>query len=214
MKRYNKYLLLILILISIFAFTGCKNIRLNIFKDSNNANNEIEKNDITKNDTLDDDDTEDPDNIDDENNLDYEDNLDGDTPTPSLIQPIENIELLIYVVNSSTELDPVTALVPADSDITPELIVNTVVDSMADQSLVIGVESVTTQDDAIIISFYSDKPPLSNVGSGLENAILDAFAQSLTENLDDYNKIIYRVEGGPYISGHIELGIDEVYFED
>ncbi|NLO08335.1 MAG: hypothetical protein GX129_00480 [Clostridiales bacterium] len=209
MRRYNKYFILILILIFAFAFTGCKNIRLDTFKDSDNTNDKIEnKADLTKNDDSDEDDTKDLDNIDDE------DNLDDDTPTPTIVQPIENIELLVYVVNSSTELDPVTALVPAGSDITPELIVNTVVDSMADQSLVIGVESVSTKDDAVIISFYSDKPPLSNVGSGLENAILDALAQSLTENLDDYNKIIYRVEGGPYISGHIELGIDEVYFED
>ena len=121
---------------------------------------------------------------------------------------------MIYVVNNSTGLDPVTALVPADSEITPQLIVDTVVESMADQSLVVGIESVTTQDDVVIISFYSDQPPLSNVGSGLENAILDALAQSLTDNLDDYNKIIYRVEGNAYKSGHIELDIDEIYFED
>ena len=177
MRRYNKYFILILILIFAFAFTGCKNIRLDTFKDSDNTNDKIEnKADLTKNDDSDEDDTKDLDNIDDE------DNLDDDTPTPTIVQPIENIELLVYVVNSSTELDPVTALVPACSDITPELIVNTVVDSMADQSLVIGVESVSTKDDAVIISFYSDKPPLSNVGSGLENAILDALAQSLTEN--------------------------------
>ncbi len=206
MKRYNKFLILILILISLLSFTGCK---LKIFKDNDNKDNKIESNDdITDIDNSDDYDIEDIDNKDDEHNLDSE------TPTPTIIQPKENVELLIYVVNSNTLLDPVTALVPADSEITPELIVETVVDSMADQSLVIGVESVTKQDDTVIISFYSDKPPLSNVGSGLETAILDAFAQSLIENLDDYNKIIYRVEGGPYISGHIELGINEVYVED
>lgn len=209
MKRYKQNVILILILISIFYLTGCNSIRLKTNKDTDQPNNKLENNeDITNIDASVDDDTEDPDYTDDESKLD------GDTPTPTVIQPIENIELLIYVVNSSTELDPVTALVPANSELTPELIVNTVVDSMADQSLAIGVESVTTQDDAVIISFYSDKPPLSNVGSGLEIAILDALAQSLTENLDDYHKIIYRVEGGPYKSGHIELEIDEVYFED
>lgn len=206
MKRYNKYLILILIIISVLSFSGCKNIRLKINKDADN--NKIENNDdIADIDNLVKDDAEDTYNADDENNLD------GDTPTPTIIQPVENVELLIYVVNSDTLLDPVTALVPANSEITPELIVDTVVDSMADQSLVIGVESVTKQDDTVIISFYSDKPPLSNVGSGLETAILDAFAQSIIENLDDYKKIIYRVEGGPYKSGHIEMELDEVYFE-
>ena len=38
--------------------------------------------------------------------------------------------------------------------------------------------------------------------------------QSLTDNLDDYHKVIYQVEGRPYSSGHIELDVDEVYHED
>ena len=209
MKRYNKYLMLILILMSIFYLSGCKNIKFDTFKNSDNTNNKSENNtNITKIDNSKGDGNKVPDNSDDENDVDT------NKPTPTIAQAVDNIELIIYVVNSSTDLDPVTALVPANTEITPKLIVDTVVDSMADQSLVIGVESVSTQDDTVIISFYSNKPPLSNVGSGLENAILDAFAQSITENLDDYNKIIYRVEGGPYISGHIELGIDEIYFED
>lgn len=211
MKRYNKYLILMLIIIGVLYLSGCKNISLKTYTNSDSKdNNKIENNnDKADIDILKEDDTKEPDNKNDE-----DDDKAVETPTPTTIQPIENKELLIYVVNSSIELDPVTALVPANEVITPELIVDTVVESMADQSLIIGVESVTTKDDAVIISFYSDKPPLTNVGSGLENAILDAIAQSLTENLESYSKVIYRVEGGPYVSGHIELGIDEVYFED
>lgn len=208
MKRYNKILILILFLISFLMFVGCSNFSFKKITDNNE--NTVEKNDdradidVLKDKDID---TEDPEITDD-------DSLINDTPTPTVIQTTKNIELLIYVVNSSTYLDPVTALVSADAEITPELVVNTVVDSMADQSLSIGVESVSTQDDIVIISFYADQPPLSNVGSGLESAILDALAQSITENLDEYRKIIYRVEGGSYKSGHIELGIDEIYFED
>ena len=206
MKHYNKSFALMLILIAIFLFTGCSNIKFSTFKNTDESNKKTENNDdITNIDTSNDTKEVESNNDDSEN---------SNTPSPTVIQSVKNIELLIYVVNSSTDLDPVTALVPGDSDITPQLIVDTVVDSMADQSLVIGIESVTTQDDTVIISFYSNQPPLSNVGSGLENAILNALAQSITENLEDYNKGIYRVEGGPYISGHIELGVDEVYFED
>jgi hypothetical protein len=209
MKRNCKSKVLILSLITVLIFSGCSNINLKFFKDPDETNNKIEEND--DNDITDTDTFVDTDNLDDD---DEGDSSEQDKPTPTIIQPLENKELLIYVVNSESDLDTVTALVPADSEITPQLIVDTVVESMADQSIVIGIESVTTQEDKVIISFYSDQPPLINVGSGLENVILDALAQSITENLEDYNKIIYRVEGGPYISGHIELGIDEVYFED
>lgn len=206
MKHFNKNIILILILVSLFALTGCSNIKLKTFKDADETNNNVEKKedtteiDASKNEKADPDSTE--------------DSADSESPTPTTMQTIENTELIIYVVNSSTNLDPVTALIPADSEITPELIVDTVVDSMADQSLALGIESVTTKDDSVIISFFSNQPPLSDVGSGLETAILDALAQSITENLDAYHKIIYRVEGGAYISGHIEMGIDEIYFED
>lgn len=212
MKSYNRNFILILILLGIFLFVGCNNIKLKVFKDPNASNAITEsKKDISKDDKSDNDSLDDVDDTDIDDNQESKDN---DKPSPTIIQPIKNVELLIYVVNSTMDLDTITALVPADSEITPQLILDTVVNSMADQSLFIGVESVTTQDDTVIISFYADKPPLTDVGSGLEHQILDAIAQSLTENLDDYNKIIYRVEGGPYISGHIELGIDEIYFED
>lgn len=211
MKRINKSFVLILILTCVFVFIGCNSIRLKTFKDSDENINEIEENDDNAHiDDLDNKKTEDLDSLDDEDS----DSTDSAEPTSTVIQPIDNNELIVYVVNSSTDLDPVTALIPANNEITPELIIDTVVDSMADQSLVIGIEDVSTQDDTVIVSFYADQPPLSNVGSGLEDAILNAIAQSLTDNLDDYHKVIYRVEGGPYISGHIELGIDEVYFED
>lgn len=219
MKHFNKSLLLILVLISIFMFTGCKNISFKTYKGSDDLEYNIEDNNSEKEEELPnnkehDNNKENEEEIGDPSDVKEEDPTDKDQPTPTIIQPVDNTELLIYIVNSLAELEAVPALVPADSEITPQLIVDTVVDSMADRSLIIGIESVTTKDDAVIVSFYADKPPLNNVGSGLEDAILNAIAQSLTDNLDKYNKVIYRVEGGPYSSGHIELGIDEVYFED
>jgi len=209
MKHYNKYLVLILILTSVLMFAGCNNIRLKTFKDSDETENISTEDDIK--------DTTDLENNNDEpitTAIDNEEGLDNDEPTPTVIQPVQNTELLIYTVNTESELEPVTALVPADKEITTKLVVDAVVDAMADQSLLIGIENVTTEGDTVIVSFYSDKAPLNNVGSGFEIAILNAIAQSLTENLDDINKVIYRVEGGPYSSGHIELDIDEVYHED
>ena len=217
MKPYNKNFLLILILICTFILIGCSNFRVRTFKDPDNLDKNDDNNESVSGSTP----TPTP-NLDEEDisriNL-PDDNVISTTPDEDIeistfIQPVENRDLLIYVVDNSTELEAVTALVPTDIELTPQVIIDTLIDSMADQSLIIGVESVTTEEDTVIVSFYPDKPPLASVGSGLEEAILNAIAQSLTYNLDNYHKVIYRVEGGPYISGHIELGIDEVYFED
>lgn len=217
MKHINKNLVLILILAGTFLFTGCSSIKLKTFKDSDEINNEVVNDDNSED--IDQTDAEDVSVENDVSTTDEPANDDPSTddnnePTPTTIQPTANKELLIYIVNSSEELETVPAMVPANEEITPQLIVDTVVDAMADQSLMIGVESVTTKDDAVIVSFYKDQPPLTNVGAGLEDQILNAIAQSLTENLTDYKKVIYRAEGGSYESGHIELGLDEVYFED
>lgn len=136
------------------------------------------------------------------------------SPTPSAIKPVAGSELPIYTINEDTgDIEAVTATIQQGVELTPVLIVETVVESMADKSLKIGIESITTKDDIIIVSFYKDQPPLMNVGAGIEGGILDAIAQSLIDNLANYNKVVYRMEGKAYISGHIELGIDEVYFK-
>jgi hypothetical protein len=107
--------------------------------------------------------------------------------------------------------EPFTVAVAKDTVITPELIVDKVVEAMADRSLEVGIEYVKTEKDTVIVSFYRDKAPLSEGGIIYEGPILDAIAMSLIDNLKDYNKIIYRAEGKAYVSDHIELGINEPY---
>jgi len=137
------------------------------------------------------------------------------TPTQAPIQPNANKDLQVYTVNSITaEIEPVTALVPQNSKITAQLVVDTVVESLADQSIIIKVDSVTTEDDKIIVSFDKDKAPYSDMGSGYEAAILDAIAQSLIDNLKEYKKVIYRIENNAYVSGVFEYGINEAYLGD
>lgn len=135
-----------------------------------------------------------------------------ETPTEIPIQPSANIDLPIYIVNAETaEIEPVTALIPEDSEITPELIVATVIESMADQEIILATDQVTTEGKAIVVSFIKDKSPASDMGAGYEIAILDAITLSLTDNLKNYDGVIFRLEGKAYQSGHIELGINELW---
>ncbi|HWT75516.1 MAG TPA: GerMN domain-containing protein [Mobilitalea sp.] len=220
MKRFNKKYILILMLIGVFLITGCSKFNFSTFSASdkgedlqvtsapeNNSDNikstetaDVKvKNDITDKSSA---------------SVAVTTTADSITPTPTAVQPTENMELPIYIVDAENgDIVPVTPLIPKGSEVTPELIVDKVIESMADQSIIIGTKNVTTKDDAIIVNFDKDKTPYKNLGSGYEAAILDAIAQSLIDNLDTYNKVIYRVDDGPYVSGVFELGIDEVYFE-
>ncbi|NLK28281.1 MAG: hypothetical protein GX306_08065 [Clostridiales bacterium] len=211
MERPGKKFLLIATLICIFLLTGCDKVRFNTYKASeeNSKENTIEESkeqqekekDATKKE--------------DKNTKDTKkDNSMNVTPTPSVIKPTANIELLIYTINpESGEIEAATAMISDSNELTPELIVSKVVESMADKSIKVGIDKVTTENDAVIVSFLSDQPPLTNVGAGIESAILNSIAQSLMDNLPEYNKVIYRVEGEAYRSEHIDLGIDEAYLE-
>lgn len=132
----------------------------------------------------------------------------------SNIQPNSNTEVMIYVIDVETaEIVPVTALISIEKEITPEVIVNKVVEAMADASLEIGIDEVKTEGDTVIVSFLSDKAPVIDVGSGYEVSILNAIAQSIIDNTD-YKNVIYRIEGKPYVTGHITLELDEIFLGD
>ena len=131
-----------------------------------------------------------------------------------LIEPVATKELSIYTLNDITlEVEVVEALVSQEIKITPELIVDMVVDSLADHLVMVGIDEVTTKDDTVIVSFLSDVAPSAKVGSGPESSILDCFAQSLVDNLKEYPKVNFQIEGQAYASGHLEFGINEVYLD-
>lgn len=104
-----------------------------------------------------------------------------------------------------------TALVYVESELTPELIMEQVVDAMEDEFFYIEIDGITTEDKHIVISFCKESIPVCNVGAETESAMLDAIGQSLLDNLPAYSGVIYRVEGGAYESGHINLGMNEVF---
>lgn len=210
MKNIYKKLIFLGLILSIFLLVGCDKIK---FYTYNAGDDDIDNKEVEENIDL----NTEEDNIEKDNAEENNDNIDKaddtDSPTTSDIKPKANIPLLIYTINAdSGQIEPVTAMISDDEVIDADLIVDKVVEAMADKSIQVGIESISTDSDKIIISFYSDQPPLTNVGAGIELAILDAIGQSLIDNLPDYNIIIYQVEKEAYKSGHIILGIDEAYF--
>jgi Sporulation and spore germination. len=203
MERFKSKFVLIIMLVGILLLTGCGKFRLN----TNQASDEVTVTPgVTQN------------NQEKETNQNNGElgstNTDGNSVTKAVTKPVANKELSVYTVNADDgNLEPVIARVQEGSPITPELVVKTVIEAMADQSIFVATDSVTSKDDTVIVSFQKDKAPYSNMGSGYEAAILNAIAQSLIDDLDGYNKVIYRVEGKAYESDAFKMGINEVYMQ-
>ena len=135
-------------------------------------------------------------------------------PTPNVTM-MATKEISIYSMNaSSTQKEAITALVPESTEITPNLIVEMVEDAMADASFVIGIDSVTINNDTVIVSFRDDKPPVVNVSKEAETAILDAIAQSLLDNLQDYTKVNFRILGNSYQTDNYSFDLNYIYMEN
>lgn len=159
-------------------------------------------------------------------------NTQGSTPSPSpeatvttaptavptiaekepTIAPPENFEITIYTLNpDSLEKEAVTVLVTANKELTPEFIVEQVIDAMEDEGFYIGVNDIIIDGESVRIDFKSDAAPVIDVGASVEGSIIDILAQSILDNLSQYKKIYISIEGGPYYTGHIEFELDEVY---
>lgn len=125
-------------------------------------------------------------------------------------QNTEKKEISIYTINDDTlESEPVT--VEVEEELTAEAVVEASVKSLEEHSLKIGIYSVAQEGDTVIVSFQKDTAPIIGVGSGVEETILNCISDSLIDNVEGCKKVIFRVEDGPYESGHMIFDIDEVY---
>jgi hypothetical protein len=132
----------------------------------------------------------------------------------SAVTPSATKEISIYTMNENTQdVESVSAFVSEDTKITPEFIVDKVADSLAERLIDVGIDSVTTEKDTVIVSFLSDAPPVVQVDLTVETTILDAIAQSLVDNLPEYPKVIFRIEGKEYKSDNLSFGLNSVYLD-
>lgn len=214
MNKRLKHIGYIVVMVAILMTTGCNNKKNNDQIDNSITNNGIE-NSVTNTPKDEGNVTDKGDDVtDNESNVEANNEASNDENNKE-VEPVVTKEVNIYTMNETTlQVESAVALVPVDTELTPEIIVDMVVDSFADRLVTIGIDSVTTKDDIVIVSFLKDKAPLFNAGSGLEDTILDAIAQSLVDNLPAYPKVIYRAEGEAYASGHYEFEIDEVYLDN
>lgn len=122
------------------------------------------------------------------------------------------IKLPIYTINDETlETEDAIAYVSADTKITAKVIVDEVVKAFSANSYELKIESVSQEGDTVVVNFKKGSAPVSGVGSSEEITTLDCISYSLLDNLSTCKKVIFRVEGEAYASGHIEYGINEPY---
>lgn len=132
-------------------------------------------------------------------------------PTQS-VAPSKTTELPIYTVSDDySELTAVTALVAAEEEITEKIVSEAVVDALADSAIYVKVNEVVKEENIVIVDFDASAPPVTQVGASIEGLILDAFGQSILDNITECSGVGFSVDGGAYASGHFEFEKGDVY---
>lgn len=116
--------------------------------------------------------------------------------------------ILIYTIDDiEGQLVPLKVAV-ASERVTPELIVNEVLDNIDEKVVVTEIETVKKR---IYISFSEEHVPIKKCSEKYETLILDCISNSLLDNIPYVNKVVFRSENGAYHSSNFTFGMDEVY---
>ncbi|MBQ9120286.1 MAG: hypothetical protein IJY09_09590 [Lachnospiraceae bacterium] len=133
-------------------------------------------------------------------------------PTPEIsFTPGTLKTITYYTISDSMLKEEATAVLAADTVLTPEYLARYVADSMEDASVTVEIDSVSVEKELVVVSFAEDSMPVCDTKAELEGEILDAIAQSILENLEEYTGVIFRVLDGHYISENRSYDKNSVY---
>lgn len=194
MKRLKSgYFLILLVLLFALSITACKKKNSSVNEGTDEAKSQTIE--------VEDESGDAPDAADEDSNKDN---------TESNDEKEQSTEIDIYGINEeSLESEPAHAII--EGEVTAKSIVQAVVDDYKAKSIEIGIYDVSEEDAKVIVSFEYGKAPLANVGSDVEETILNCISDSLMDNLDSCESVVFRAEDGSYESGHFAFDYDEVY---
>lgn len=135
-------------------------------------------------------------------------------PTAAPEQPKQKTmeTLAIYSINSDTmTLIPVS--VKKDTmELSPYNVACLVLRNLSEDDIIL--KNVYQKDKRVIVSFGAEGKPLKNCGPKMETLILEAFANSLLDNVENCEQVVFQCEGKEYKSSQYSFGKNEVFASD
>lgn len=151
----------------------------------------------------------------------YEDDINStseDITVTSPLSPNENISIRsfnYYTVNvNSNTVKSAVGAVSTDVPLSPELIMEFLIDSLEDESVIIGLDKVELANGHCTVSFDESIASVAETGAGLETAVLDAAAQSILDNIVGCSSVSFRIMGEAYSTVNLSMSLDEVYMDN
>lgn len=129
------------------------------------------------------------------------------TPVPTQKSSMET--LTIYSIDSDTMTLIPVVVEKNKKKYTAEYIAYLVTQNLEDDD--IKIDHIEQRDNTVIASFSSKGKPVIGCSKEMETLILNCFAGSLLDNVDNCEKIIYRCDDKAYKSEHRSFERNHVY---
>lgn len=131
------------------------------------------------------------------------------TPTPVPTQKIKIETLAIYSINSDNmTLIPVSVR-KGSQKLSPSYVAGLVMENLNEEN--IAITDIYQKGKKVIVSFDPDGKPVKNCTAKMETLILEAFANSLLDNVKNCSQVIFRCDGKEYKSDQYSFGLNEVF---
>lgn len=131
------------------------------------------------------------------------------TPTPVPTQKIKIETLAIYSINSDNmTLIPVSVR-KGFQKLSPSYVAGLVMENLNEEN--IAITDIYQKGKKVIVSFDPDGKPVKNCTAKMETLILEAFANSLLDNVKNCSQVIFRCDGKEYKSDQYSFGLNEVF---
>ena len=128
---------------------------------------------------------------------------------------INLVAKMIYTVNASTmRVVSTTVMVREDTEMTPALVADYIVDSLKDESLNLSFDGIEYSDGVCVVDFDDSIFTIAGKSSDLEDAILDCIAQSVLDNVEGCTEVIYRIHNEAYSTVNRHFAYDFVYMDN
>lgn len=131
------------------------------------------------------------------------------TPTPVPTQKIKIETLAIYSINSDNmTLIPVSVR-KGSQKLSPSYVAGLVMENLNEEN--IAITDIYQKGKKVIVSFDPNGKPVKNCTAKMETLILEAFANSLLDNVKNCSQVIFRCDGKEYKSDQYSFGLNEVF---
>ena len=122
---------------------------------------------------------------------------------------VDAIQILsLYSIDGVNE-QLIPLKVPMESSrITPELIVDKVIENLDEKIVITEME---VEKKRIYVTFSDAYAPVKKCSKKFETLVLDCISNSLLDNVSYVDEVVFRSSTGNYHSNNYEFGEDEVY---